>query len=177
MNERIALYSSALYDVAVESACEKEVYESLVSVKELFAEYKDYVKILSSASVAYEEREKLIDDAFSGRVHPFVLNFIKILAKKKICEIFSPCANEFEKSYFRDKHIEHATITTAVELSEEKKKDIAKRISLATGCEIIPEFLVDEGILGGIVIETEKTSIDASVTGKLESIKRHISKN
>lgn len=177
MNERIALYSSSLYDVAAENGCAKEVYESLMSVKEVFSEHEDYVKILSSASVVWEEREKLIDEAFSGRVHVYVLNFIKILAKKRFCEIFLPCAEEYEKSYFKAGNIEHATITTAIELSEEKKKEIIEKISASTGCEIIAEFVVDSEILGGIVIETEKTSIDASVTGKLESIKRHISKN
>lgn len=176
MNERINLYSSSLYDVAKEEGCEKEVYESLELVKGLLSEHEGYIKIMSSSAIAFSERERLIDEAFGGSVHPFVLNFMKMLSKKRVFEIFIKAAEEFEKTYFKAAGIERATITTAVELSDEKKKEIADRIAKATGKEIIPLFVTDEKILGGILVETENTAIDASLSGKLESIKRYIGK-
>lgn len=177
MNERIALYSSSLYCVAVEGGCTKEVYESIIGVRDILAKNADYAKIISAASIEYDVREKLLDEAFSGRVHPFVLNFMKILARKRIFEILSDVAEEFKKSYFKDNNIERTKITTAICLSDEKKKAVTDRIAKATGKEIIPEFVVDEKILGGIIIETENSNVDASLTGKLDTIKRYISKN
>ena len=84
MNERINLYSSSLYDVAKEEGCEKEVYESLELVKGLLSEHEGYIKIMSSSAIAFSERERLIDEAFGGSVHPFVLNFMKMLSKKRM---------------------------------------------------------------------------------------------
>lgn len=177
MNERIALYSSSLYSVAVENNCAKEVYESIISVKAILADNVEYAKIVSSASIPFEEREKLLNEAFEGKIHTFALNFMKILAKRRVFEIFCPVADEFEKCYMKDNNIQHAKIITAIELSDEKKKDITAKISASTGKEIIPCFAVDESIVGGIVIETENSSIDASITGKLQSLRRYISKN
>lgn len=176
MNERINLYSSSLYDVAKESGCGKEVYDSLCLVKDILNENRDYARVMSSASIALTEREALLEDAFSGNVHPFVLNFMKLLCKKRIFEIIQAVTDCYEKEYLKDNNIERAKITTAIELSDDKKKEIVERISKATRKEIIPEFVVDEKIMGGIVIETENSNIDASLTGKLESIKRYISK-
>ena len=176
MNERIDLYSSSLYSVAEESKCEKEVYESLSLVKAVLSENRDYAKLMSSAAIALGVREGLLEEAFSGNVHPFVLNFMKLLCKKRIFEIFPSVAESYEKAYFKSNNIERAKITTAIELSDEKKNEIVKRISASTGKELIPQFFVDEKLMGGIVIETESSSIDASLNGKLEAIKRYISK-
>ena len=176
MNERIALYASSLYCVAVESGCEKDVVESISVVAELLKEHRDYAKIMSSAAIALEERQRLLDDAFEERVHPYVLNFMKLLCKKRIFEIIPAVADECEKAYRKDHGVEHATIITAIELSDEKKAEIIAKLSDATKKSILPSFVVDEKILGGIVVKTENSSIDASLNGKLESIKRYISK-
>ena len=102
---------------------------------------------------------------------------MKLLAKKRLFGIFDAVAEEYEKTYFKNNSIERAVITTAIDLDENKKKSIAERIEKAIGKRVIPEFVVDEKILGGIIIETENSNIDASVTGALGSIKRFISKN
>ncbi len=176
MNERTALYSSALYDVATENGCGREVYEGLMLIKDVLGENGEYARVMSSAAIALEEREGLLEEAFSGNVHPFVLNFMKLLCKKRIFEIMQPVAECYERAYFKANNIERARITTAIEPREEKKEEIVRRLSAAMGKEIIPEFVVDEKIMGGIVIETESSNIDASLTGKLESMRRHISK-
>lgn len=176
MNERVSLYASSLYNVAQEEKCEKEVHESLALVKAVLSENGEYMKIMSSAAIALEERERLLEEAFSGNVHPYVLNFMKLLSKKRAFEILPTVAESYEKAYFKNNNIERAKITTAIELGDEKKAEILKRISSSTGKEILGEFLVDEALMGGIVIETEQSSIDASLSGKLESVKRYISK-
>ncbi len=176
MNERIALYSASLYDVAKENACEKEVYECLCDARSILSEFEEYAKIVSSSAVAPKERERMVEEAF-GAAHPYVLNLMKLLAKKRLFGIFDAVAEEYEKTYFKNNSIERAVITTAIDLDENKKKSIAERIEKAIGKSVIPEFVVDEKILGGIIIETENSNIDASVTGALGSIKRFISKN
>lgn len=177
MNERVSLYSSSLYSLCCEENCAKEVYDSLKTVEKLMKDNCEYINIASSANLSREEREKLIDDAFSGNVHSLCLNFMKILAKKRIFNILIPCIEEYEKQYLNDNNITHAVITTAFALTEEKKEQIVEKLGKSTGKTIIPEFVVKEDIVGGIIIETENSSIDASVAGKLESIERYISKN
>lgn len=177
MNERVSLYSSSLYSASCEENCVKEVYDSLKMVEKLMKDNSEYVSIASSANLSVEEREKLIDSAFSGNVHSLCLNFMKILAKKRIFNILVPCIEEYEKQYLKDNNITHASITTAFALSEERKEQIVAKLGKSTGKTIIPEFVVREDIVGGIIIETENSSIDASIIGKLESIERYLSKN
>lgn len=177
MNDREALYSRSLYEAACEENVSEDVYDSLKTVQKVLADNEEYIKIVSSANLEANERERLIDEAFEGRIHVFALNFMKILAKKRIFEIVLPCAEEYEKRYFEDNNIAYATITTAFELDEQKKKDVVEKTEKSVGKKIIPNFVVDREIVGGIVIETGNSEIDASVAGKLRAIKRHMGKN
>lgn len=177
MNERVGLYSMSLYSAACEEGCAKEVYDSLKVIEEVLKDNGEYIKIASSALISAEEREGLVDEAFSGRVNILSLNFMKILAKKRIFDILVPCIGEYEKQYLKDNNITNATITTAFELDEKRKEAIINKIGKATGKTVIGEFVVKKDIVGGIIIETENSSVDASVTGKLQSIERYISKN
>lgn len=176
MNERVGLYSSSLYSAAKEEGCTKDLYESLVMAGGIVKENKDYVKLMTSASISSDERVGLLSEAFEKSVHPYCLNFMKMLAKKRIFDIFVPCIEEYEKHYFKDNNISRAKITTAFPLTDEKQKSVVEKIEKATGKSIIPEFIVTESIVGGIIVETESSGMDASVMGRLNEIQRHISK-
>lgn len=177
MNERVALYTASLYDCAVEENSSKEVYESLMAVLKAVEKNPEYVRIMNSVVLTHAEKESLVEEAFSGQIHEFALNFIKILAKKRIFDILIPCIKEYEKKYLKDNNIQNATIITAIELDDEKKNAIVEKISKSSGKRVNATFKVDECILGGIIIETDNSGIDASVKTKLAEIGRHISKN
>lgn len=177
MDERAALYSSSLYDLALEEGVSKEVYEGLKMMDSLFKENPDYIRVIDSVQIPSDERERLIDEAFEGNVHVFLLNYLKILAKIRSANIFAESFEEYEKRYFADQNIERARIITAFELSDEKKNDVVKRISAASGKTVLAKFETDKSIVGGIVIRTDTSAIDASVKTKLDNIKRYIGKN
>lgn len=177
MNERVALYAASLYDCAVEENQAKDVYESLKIAENVVKDNLDYVKLMNSAALTRKEREALLDEAFNGRIHEFVLNFMKILTDKRAFDILNPCIKEFEKKYLRDNNIQNTTIVTAIELDDDKKNEIIKKIGESSGKTVNAVFRVDASILGGIIIETDNSGIDASVKAKLADIGRHISKN
>ncbi len=176
MNDRAMLYAEALYSAAEESNCRDEVCESMTEARRLFEENPDYVRLMSSAFLPSDERCRLIKEAFLGKIHDYVLNFMLILAKKRLFGEFFSFAVAFEKLCFKEKGIVRADIVTAIELSDEKKEEIVKKVSAALKKTIIPEFKVDESILGGIIVTTERSTIDLSVSGMLKSIEEYIGK-
>ncbi len=177
MSERSALYGSTLYSAAFEEGVTESVYEGLGLINSLLKREKGYVKILNSPEIPLGEKEGLIDEAFGGNVHIYVLNYLKILAKKRIADIFAESFSEYEKLYFEEKKIERAHIVTAFELTDARKDEIVKKIEEASGKKVLAEFEVKADIMGGIVIETESSVVDASIKTKLDNIKRYIGKN
>ncbi len=60
-------------------------------------------------------------------------------------------------------------VTSAKELSAERKKKIAEKLGVKVNDVL---FLVDEGLIGGIVISDGEKVLDASVKGKLREAKK-----
>ena len=71
--------------------------------------------------MVFEEKEKLLDNAFFNGVDKYVLSFLKLLAKNRIFNIVSDVRNEYEKSYNKDNNIEKVTVITAFDLSDALK--------------------------------------------------------
>jgi len=75
MTETAKRYGSSLYELAVEENMAKEVLDELGVVLNVFKENPDYIKLLSEESISKKERIKLLDDAFSKDMWPYLLTF------------------------------------------------------------------------------------------------------
>jgi F-type H+-transporting ATPase subunit delta len=63
---------------------------------------------------------------------------------------------------------------SAVELDKKVVKKVGEEIEERTGREIDLEAVVDEDILGGLVLHVGNMICDASVRGKLERLRREV---
>ena len=89
MTKTAKTYGGALYDLAKEEALCEGLLGQLQVIAAVFEETPEYRKLLLEPSIPKEERRKLLDDAWQGRVHPYVLNFLKILTEKGYMRYYS----------------------------------------------------------------------------------------
>ena len=82
MTQAANTYGQALYDLAKEESLGKTILEELSVLKSVFADAPAYSKLLSTPDIPKQERCAILDEAFRGKVHPYVLNFLKILTEK-----------------------------------------------------------------------------------------------
>ena len=73
-----------------------------------FKAQPDYLRLLSNMSLAREERLDILDRTLRGQVHPYVLNFCKILLEKGLLHEFSDCAKAYRARYLQDNGIVEA---------------------------------------------------------------------
>ena len=81
------------------------------TIRQLFRENPDYVKLLSEPSIPKEERTKLLDTAFGTEAERYLVNFLKLLCERGILGEYSGCCEEFTRRY----NMAH-NIATKVEL-------------------------------------------------------------
>ena len=79
MTRTAKTYGGALYDLAQEEHLEDAILADLAGVRAVLDENPDYLRLLCTPSVPKEERRGLLDEAWRGNVHPYVLNFMKLL--------------------------------------------------------------------------------------------------
>ena len=76
------VYGEALYELCHSEALAETVLEQLTVLGKSFVAEPDFLRLLAAPNLTKEERCRILDDSFRGKVHPYVLNFLKIRAEK-----------------------------------------------------------------------------------------------
>ena len=76
------VYGQALYALAREEKAADKILAEMKALQESFAQEPGFSRLLSAPNLSKEERCRIIDDSFRGKLHPYVLNFLKSLTEK-----------------------------------------------------------------------------------------------
>ena len=120
MTEIARMYGGSLYDLAAEEGLETRILEELDAVADILKQDPEYLHLLSIPSIPKKERCALLDEAFRGKVHLYVLNFVKILCEKGTLRELPGCARAFRVKYNQAHGILEATAVTAVPMSADQ---------------------------------------------------------
>ena len=168
------LYGQSLYDLAAEEKVDDRIMEELEAVRGIFADHPDYITRLSEPSIPGKDRVRLLDEAFGGQIHPYLLNFLKILVEKGMLRGFSTCCSTYRKSYNKDHGISEAMVTSAVALDESQAEALREKLEKLSGRKVLLRRRVDEKVLGGLRVELDGRLFDGTVGGRLEELRRRV---
>ena len=170
MTELAREYGDGLYALTEEENLSKEVLEQLLSLKKLFREQPDFIRLLSNMSLSKEDRVKIIDQVLRGQVHPYLLNFLKILCERGALNEYEGCLSAFKTLYNQAHGIVEATVTTAVALDDEQRARLSKKLSAMTGKTVELIEKVDASLVGGVLLEMNGQRYDNTLKSRLKSI-------
>jgi F-type H+-transporting ATPase subunit delta len=168
-------YVRSLADVAFEDKIEDKVTEDLRAYDEVFRTVPDVLEALDSPAVPRESKANLLAELM--KQYPVSLvtaNFLHVLLQHNRIRHFSQILDAFLNSVNERKGIVSAQVTAAVLLSPEELKRIAERLSEITGKHVNIESQMDEGLLGGIVVQMGSTVFDGSIRTQLADMKRRL---
>lgn len=170
MTELAREYGDGLYALTEEESISTEVLEQLLSLKELFRQQPDFIRLLGNMSLSKEERVKIIDSVLRGQVHPYLLNFLKILCERGALAEYEGCLAAFKTLYNQAHGIVEATVTTAVALDDEQRARMAEKLSTMTGKTVVLNEKVDASLVGGVLVEMNGQRYDNTLKNRLKSI-------
>ena len=174
MTETARMYGGSLYDLAAEEGLDERILGELDGVTALLNGDAEYLHLLSIPSIPKKERCALLDEAFRGQVHLYVLNFLKILCEKGTLRELSGCARAYRVRYNQAHGILEATATTAVAMTEQQAKSLHEKLEKVTGRHIDLKTKVEPAVLGGIRLDIEGTELDGTVQNRLAALRRNI---
>ena len=174
MTETAKMYGGSLYDLAAEEGLETRILGELDEVQQLLKQNPDYLRLLSTPSIPKKERCGLLDEAFRGKVHLYVLNFLKILCEKGTLRELPGCARAFRVKYNQAHGILEATATSAIPMTAEQTERLHEKLEAVTGKKIDLKTKVDPKVLGGIRLDIEGTELDGTVQNRLAALRKNI---
>ena len=166
-----SVYAEALYSLAQEEGLSRSILPELKALDESFSQEPDFIRLLSSPNLSKQERCQILDDSFRGKVHPYVLNFMKILTEKGYMRHFSDCRKAYADLYNRDNGIVPVTVITAVALSDEQSARLTAKLSQLTGKTVELCNRIDPKCLGGVRLDYDGKRLDDTVAHRLDTVR------
>ena len=133
MTETARMYGGSLYDLAAEEGLDERILGELDGVTALLNGDAEYLHLLSIPSIPKKERCALLDEAFRGQVHLYVLNFMKLLCEKGALRELPGCVRAYRLRYNEAHGILEATAVSAVPLTAEQTRRLHEKLEKVTG--------------------------------------------
>ncbi len=171
MTQAGTVYGEALYSLCLEEKITAQALQQLRILRQCFDSQPEYIRLLSSPALPKEERCGILDKGFRGKVHPYVLNFLKILTERGYIRYFSDCYEAFLGRYHLDNGILPVTAVTAFELTQVQKQRLVEKLASVTGKTIELTNQVDPAVLGGMRLDYDGKRVDDTIRNRLDSIR------
>ena len=171
MSQIGSVYGQALYGLAKEEGESRGILAQLQALEEGFSQEPGYLRLLSSPQLPKQERTQILDEGFRGKVHPYVLNFLKLLTERNLAGAFPDCVREYRARYHEDNGILPVRAVTAVALTPEQSKRLEEKLAKITGKTIELVNRVDPECLGGVRLDYDGRRVEDTVAGRLESVR------
>ena len=168
-------YGEALFSLAEEEKKIDSMYEEVQALEEILKQDPELTVLMNHPKVTKEEKQKVIQEVFGGRASAELTGFLSLLLQKdRYAEL--PAILKYFKARVKEyKGIGVAYVTTPLELSEARRKEIeAKLISTTAYRSMEMNYTVDKSLIGGIVIRIGDKVVDSSIKTRLENLKREL---
>ena len=170
-------YGDALFEVAEEGAGLDAYLEEVKAVQAALNENPEIFKLMNHPKIVKEDKIKVIEDIFTGKVSKELVGLLRMLVDKEHFEETGAVLDYFIGRVKDSKNIGTAYVTTAMELSNAQKEAVLKRLLETTKyVEFEMHYAVDSALIGGMVIRIGDHVVDGSVRTKLYGLTRELSK-
>jgi F-type H+-transporting ATPase subunit delta len=166
-------YAKAVYEVAAAEGRVDEWQERLQTLEELFS-IDEVESVLDNPVIPSQRRVEVVDVLDEGRLGTEARNLGKLLVESGRPDLVHDVREEFEELADEEAGRVRATITTAVELSDEERRRLTGSLSDRLGRELRSQWQVDPSILGGVILQLGDRLIDASLRGRLDQLRRRL---
>jgi ATP synthase F1 delta subunit len=173
VEEVARVYADALFSVAKEHGKLDAVREQLAQVADAISESHDLQVFFFSPYFSSAEKRAGIAGAVSGAEPEFV-NFLELLAEKHRMPVIFRIRDTFDELWAEENRQLEVRLTSAVELDLEVINRVRAEIERQTDRKIELESSVDQGIIGGLVLQVGNMVVDASLRGRLERLRKEV---
>ena len=164
-------YAKSFFEIALEKKQLDKLKNDIESIASV-TQQPDIQLMLESPVIKASKKKQLLTEIFKGKIEDISLKFLLMITDNKREMHISAICRNFIQQYHRYKGIKVAKVITASAIDSALQSKISKVISEVFKTDIELTAIEDESILGGFIIRVGDQQIDASVSHKLDNIKR-----
>lgn len=167
------IYAQALYESAQSESDMNEIMHDVEVLKNVgLSEMKEASCFLSpivELKVKYQIIEAVSDKM---KLNKLSLNFLKTLIENGKFKYLDQILNDFVKIYNKKHNISEITVETVRELDQKQDNLLKEKLTKLFKQEVKINYVLNQKILGGLVIKNGTTLIDMSLKNQLKKIEQ-----
>jgi F-type H+-transporting ATPase subunit delta len=165
-------YARAVFELAGQEGQVEEWGRRLAAIRETLSR-PEVEAVLTNPTIATEQRMALVSEA-PHVFDPEATNLAKLLIESNRVRDVGAIEDEFQRLADDSAGRVRATVTTAVELTPKDRDRVEVELSKRLGKEIRMKLVVDPRILGGLKLQYGDRLVDASVSTRLQQLRRRL---
>ncbi len=166
------VYAKALLAATEKQGATEQVLEELRAlVTQVLDKVPQIEAVMSSPRISHTDRIGMIDRSLGGKVHPLLLNLLRVLSLHTRGDCLRHVLDAAEHQYNVLRGRLEVLLTTAAPLSPKTEKAIIARLEKQLGQTVLLKTAVDDDLLGGMVVRIGDTVFDGSVATRLKTMK------
>ena len=168
-------YGEALFETAMEGQNEKELLEEIQTVSQILKENPELDKLMNHPGVSKQEKVRVIEQIFQGRVSDELTGFLKVVVDKERYKELTAIFQYFIDRVKEVSGIGVAYVTTPAELSDAQKESVKARLLATTSYQTMEmNYQTDASLIGGMVIRIGDRVVDSSIRTKLSDLTKQL---
>jgi len=175
MEELARVYAESLFGVARDKGTLDTVREQLGQFSDTLEGDRDLQVFFFSPE--FSSKEKLDGLRLSvSDADPELLNFLELLIEKHRMPAIFRINRKFEQLWKQENKRIEVTVTSAIELDPAIAEQVGAEVERQTGKQVELTSRVDEGIIGGLVLQVGNMVLDTSIRNNLEKLRQSVAR-
>lgn len=165
-------YARAVFELAQQDGQVAQWGRRVAQVRDLLS-HEEVAAVVTNPTIPVADRMALISAA-PHELDPEATNLARLLIESNRVAEVDAIAEEYERLADEAAGRVRAIVTTAVELSSADRERVSAELSRRLGQEVRMDVVVDPRILGGMKLQYGDRLVDATVSTKLQQLRRRL---
>lgn len=168
-------YAQAIFQIAEQNDELDKWMDDLKIIASLM-EVKEFSLVVENPKLPFETKASLVEKGL-GNIGRMPLNLVYLLIAKDNTKLTAQIADEYEQLLDEYHGIKKVDLITAIPYSKNEQGKLQKQIEELIDSKIRSNFIVDQDILGGMIVRVDGSVIDGSLRTKLNKLKKNMASN
>ena len=170
-------YAKSLLSISIDENYVDEVKSDIDLIIKYFDESRDILNLYSSPIIPINNKVKITEKIFDGKLNKHTLNLLYNLIYRKRDNLIITILEKFKELYNIHMNIEESVISTTFELDNESLDVVKEFANNVTGKKIILQNTIDKNVLGGFNLKIGDKMIDCTVSSKINELRKKLINN
>lgn len=167
-------YAATLFELAARDGSESLFSDLIEGIGELYSQDVSLQRFLDAPSITPSAKKGVLQQACAEHAPALFVRFLLVLIDRRRQRLLPNIAAAYRDLLDENANRVRATVTLPFEADETVQTEVMATLKGHFDKKVIPEFRVDERILGGVIIRVGDVLLDASVRRQFERLRREL---